>query len=551
MNGKHYAQTQTTQRGRTCSLIHGSWRRVGIKLAAAGACALMAGQLLLPSVALAAEWVNVSGTQYDHGTAVSGEGWSWDGADDMKLNGYNGGSILAEGNLNIGVSDMNRVRADAGQSAIGVTNGDLTITADSAMAVVDATGETDVIKASGDGTSGGNVTIDGAQVVGRATGAPITEDGYGDATVISSKGGDVTIENGAHISVSAGFDDEEDDSWYGGAATGILATNVAYDADGNASCETPDGQANKGGHVTIDSGSDVLAKAKSSMQAVGIASRVNNGVALVTIRGGAFVIVGAAISNNGYIATGIESSGMGNDAIADIIVDDEETHVFADADSVDGFGDAIGIHASSKSAMRGGGIQIKNGTCWAWGDTIAVLAENFVTSDEPAASIELGPNVQIDQPENGSVRDYYRSFSELHPLSSDGSTAYRWAYKGQTIGTSGEGVIDGRADLDKIARVAWIQPASEDTPKPAPEPDDNGGRTDGGKTNDVSSTFTQASAGAITPASVKTAAAKTASAVNGTELAATGDDAALTVVAMGVAGATVAAAGLAASKRRG
>ena len=34
--------------GHSCSLSHGTWRRVGAKLACAGACALMAGQLLLP-----------------------------------------------------------------------------------------------------------------------------------------------------------------------------------------------------------------------------------------------------------------------------------------------------------------------------------------------------------------------------------------------------------------------------------------------------------------------------------------------------------------------
>ena len=36
--------------GRACSLSHGTWRRVGAKLACAGACALMAGQLLLRSM---------------------------------------------------------------------------------------------------------------------------------------------------------------------------------------------------------------------------------------------------------------------------------------------------------------------------------------------------------------------------------------------------------------------------------------------------------------------------------------------------------------------
>lgn len=47
-----------TQRECTCSLVHGAWRCVGAKIACAGACALMVGQLLLPSVALATEYAD-------------------------------------------------------------------------------------------------------------------------------------------------------------------------------------------------------------------------------------------------------------------------------------------------------------------------------------------------------------------------------------------------------------------------------------------------------------------------------------------------------------
>lgn len=53
MNGSHF--DKQTQRERTCSLVHGTWRCVGAKIACSGACALMVGQLLLPSVALATE----------------------------------------------------------------------------------------------------------------------------------------------------------------------------------------------------------------------------------------------------------------------------------------------------------------------------------------------------------------------------------------------------------------------------------------------------------------------------------------------------------------
>lgn len=53
MNASHF--DKQAQRESTCSLVHGTWRCVGAKIACAGACALMVDQLLLPSVALATE----------------------------------------------------------------------------------------------------------------------------------------------------------------------------------------------------------------------------------------------------------------------------------------------------------------------------------------------------------------------------------------------------------------------------------------------------------------------------------------------------------------
>lgn len=53
MNGSHF--DKQVQRERTCSLLHGTWRCVGVRIVGVGACALMVGQLLLPSVALATE----------------------------------------------------------------------------------------------------------------------------------------------------------------------------------------------------------------------------------------------------------------------------------------------------------------------------------------------------------------------------------------------------------------------------------------------------------------------------------------------------------------
>ena len=58
MNVSHF--DKQAQRESTCSLVHGTWRCVGAKIACAGACALMVGQLLLPSVALATECADLA-----------------------------------------------------------------------------------------------------------------------------------------------------------------------------------------------------------------------------------------------------------------------------------------------------------------------------------------------------------------------------------------------------------------------------------------------------------------------------------------------------------
>ena len=60
MNGSHF--DKQAQRESTCSLVHGTWRCVGAKIACAGACALMVGQLLLPSVSLATECADSAAT---------------------------------------------------------------------------------------------------------------------------------------------------------------------------------------------------------------------------------------------------------------------------------------------------------------------------------------------------------------------------------------------------------------------------------------------------------------------------------------------------------
>lgn len=537
-----------TQRERTCSLVHGTWRCVGAKIACAGACALMAGQLLLPSVALAADWINVGGTQYNGGAAVSDEAgtWSWNGADDMQLNGYNGGGISAEGNLNIGVTNTNTVTADAGQSAIEISGGNLSITGDGTL---NATGQTDVITAAGNGITGGDVTVDGATVNVAATGTDANGEECENAEAITAFGGDVTIKNGATVDAKAGRAAGSGDGYYG-YVTGIYATNGAPGEDGEFAWEH-DGQSNKGGRVSIGSGSTVTVKAESTLESQGIVSRVNNGAARVEIAGDSLVTAIADASNGMWGAVGIEAAGKGNDATADIIIDGKNTFVTAIASaSKDRYSkDSYGLHTSSGSAVEGGSIQIKNGSVVAEGSDGAIVADNFTTANGPAGMIVIGEGGKIVLPVNGVVRDYQKLGARPMALGNRFEYSDFW---GQTIGEPGEGVLRADCDADKIAKVAHIvfdggaTPAPDPAPTPKPQP---GGEGSTGTTGATTQTSTQTgSAVNVKPAAAKVSV--TASKATASTLAATGDSAALSVAAMSVAGATVAAAGIAAARRR-
>lgn len=474
MNGSHF--DKQTQRERTCSLVHGSWKRAGARLACAGACALMVGQLLLPSVALTADWINVGGTQYNGGVAVGDEAgtWSWNGADDMQLNGYNGGGISAEGNLNIGVTNTNTVTADAGQSAIEVSGGNLAITGGGTL---NATGQTDVITAAGDGIIGGDVTIDGTTVNVTATGTDANGEECENAEAITTFGGDVTIKNGATVDVKAGRATESGDGYYG-YVTGIYATNGAPRGDGEFTWEH-DGQSNKGGRVSIGSGSTVTVKAESTLESQGIVSRVNNGAARVEIAGDSLVTAIADASGGNWGAVGIEAAGMGDDATADIIIDGKSTFVTAIASaSKDRYSkDTYGLHTSSGSAVEGGSIQIKNGSVVAEGSDGAIVADNYTTANGPAGRIVIGEGGKVVLPANGVVRDYQKLGARPMALGNRFECADFW---GQTIGEPGEGVLRADRDADKIAKVAHIvfdggaTPAPDPAPTPKPQPGGEG-----------------------------------------------------------------------------
>ena len=68
-SGAHFAEPDVRRR---TPLAHGSWRRVTRRIVVGAVCALTVSSLLMPSVSLAAEWVDVGGTQYN--TAAPGHG---------------------------------------------------------------------------------------------------------------------------------------------------------------------------------------------------------------------------------------------------------------------------------------------------------------------------------------------------------------------------------------------------------------------------------------------------------------------------------------------
>ena len=190
------------------------WKRATRRLIVGGLCAVTAASLTFPSAAMAAEWVNVGGTHYD--AAAGDETWSWDGANDMQLKGYNGGSIEAAGHLDLTYEGDNTVTNSDGEG-ISVVNGvnesaelnitggaDDSLTVDATSDAVESAGD---INISGDGTitstasradgidAEGNLTISGGGTV-NATGSSDGIEVGGNATIDTS--GNVVAKGGSN-----------------------------------------------------------------------------------------------------------------------------------------------------------------------------------------------------------------------------------------------------------------------------------------------------------------------------------------------------------------
>ena len=226
-SGAHFVEPDVRRR---TLLAHGSWRRVTRRIVVGAVCALTVSSLLMPSVSLAAERVNVGDTWYEAGAAVGDEAgtWAWDGADDMKLNGYNGGAIEAEGKLNIAYEGKNTVKTepDYTGAAIKAQDGtsqkaELNITSSKSTDELNVTAETDAIKSTGDLSISGPGTVnttstnaDGIEAKGdlsitgsgtvNATGGTEGIQSKGKTTIDSS--GTVIAKGNESYGISAGSD---------------------------------------------------------------------------------------------------------------------------------------------------------------------------------------------------------------------------------------------------------------------------------------------------------------------------------------------------------
>ena len=224
-SGAHFAEPDVRRR---IALAHGSWRRVTRRIVVGAVCALTVSSLLMPSVSLAAEWVNVGGTQYNTAAGDEAGTWAWDGADDMKLNGYNGGAIQAAGKLNIAYEGTNTVETepDYTGAAIKAKDGtnqkaELNITSSNSSDELNVTAESDAIKSTGDlsisgpgtvnttstGSDGieakGDLSITGSGTV-NATGGTEGIQSKGKTTIDSS--GAVIAKGGEGYGIAAGSD---------------------------------------------------------------------------------------------------------------------------------------------------------------------------------------------------------------------------------------------------------------------------------------------------------------------------------------------------------
>ncbi|MED9980705.1 MAG: hypothetical protein UFP36_05315 [Collinsella sp.] len=579
-SGAHFVEPDVRRR---MLLAHGSWRRVTRRIVCGLACALTVSSLLMPSVSLAAEWVDVGGTQYNAGTAAGDEAgtWSWDGADDMKLNGYNGGAINAAGKLNIAYEGKNTVKTepDYTGAAIKAQDGtnqiaELNITSSNSTDELNVTAEADAIKSTGDLSISGpgtvnttSTTSDGIEAKGdlsitgsgtvNATGGTEGIQSKGKTTIDSSgtviaKGGegygvatgsDLIIKGGGKVEASS---IEEAAIWADGSinisdGSQVEASSqgdLAVDAEGslavtNASLDASGVEygvyAYKG--VTLDHATVTVRTSASGGQAIALITDGDD----IVIKNGSIVDAFAEGKFSVAISTRNHQPNVagGHIYISDSVVKAIARYVESGSDGPDHYsndqsggvipeprGLNIGIFAQTYEGIAPASISIVRSKLTAEGDTAAIFALAISEDGKAIGTIEI-EGAPIQTPAGGKIINY-RYEEEYGP-----SISYE---AGQTIGT-GDATINSPYDA-AVAKSTVIVPPEEIKPEEKPgETKPEGSKSEGTKTT-------------------KTVAVAATGAKTVGKLAATGDASSAAIVAAALAGTAAIAVGAVVSRKR-
>ena len=577
--GTHVAEPDVRRR---IGLAHGSWRRVTRRIVAGAVCALTVSSLLMPSVSLAAEWVKVGGNKYN--TAASDEAgtWSWDGADDLKLNNYNGGEIQAAGKLNVNYSGTNIVTAEWIES-INVSHG---TNENAELNIQGNEGGTLSVTSTEDAIlSTGNINIDGAGSVNA------TSTGF-DAI---NAGGDLAIKGSGNVNATGASDGIRangnitiDDS---GAVTARATKDKGIGADknltikggGTVEASSADGEALwSGGNINISDGSQVKANAEgylavdtegslavtnASLDASGVEYGVyaHKGVTLdhatVTVRtsanGGQAI---ALITDGGDIdikngstvdafAEGEVSAAFStrndrpNEKGGHIYISDSVVKAIARyvengdgptpySENQDGEtspepqGENIGIIAQTSEGVTPAVISIIRSKVTAEGNTAAIFARAMSADGKTIGTIKI-ENAAIQTPEGGKVIDYRKLRDGIYEA-------------GQAIGT-GDATVDSLY-IKAVAKSTTIAPPEVAKPED-PKPDE----TKPAESKPAESKQNPKPEGSKP---TKAVAASTTKAKTTGVLAATGDTSGAAIVATVLAGTAAIAAGTMASRKR-
>ena len=580
-SGAHFVEPDVRRR---TLLAHGSWRRVTRRIVVGAVCALTVSSLLMPSVSLAAEWVDVGGVRHEAAAGPAGDAagtWSWDGADDMKLNGYNGGVIEAAGKLNIAYEGKNTVKTepDYTGAAIKAQDGtnqkaELNITSSNSTDELNVTAEADAIKSTGDlSISGpgavnttsttsdgieakGNLSITGSGTV-NATGGTEGIQSKGKTTIDSSgtviakgsegygvaAGSDLIIKGGGKVEASS---IEEAAIW---AKDGINISggsqvkansegDLAVDTEGslavtNASLDASGVEygvyAYKG--VTLDHATVTVRTSASGGQAIALITDGDD----IVIKNGSIVDAFAEGKFSVAISTRNHQPNVagGHIYISDSVVKAIARYVETGGDGPDCYstdqdgeitperrGVNIGVFAQTSEGIMPATISIVRSKVTAEGDTAAIFALAMSADGKAIGTIEIEGST-ILTPEGGKVIDY-RNKEEL----SEG-IMYE---AGQTIGT-GNAVVDSPYN-EAVAKSTVIAPSEETKPEEKPgETKPKGSKSEGTKT-------------------IKTVAVAATGAKTTGKLVATGDASSAAIVAAALAGTAAIAAGAVVSRKR-